>query len=361
MGYQLKNKLSLSIYVEHNQQLVEIPLTGQTTLTQMYLVESTRQAVPTLYLELQDGDKFFSAYPILDGQRIVVVVQPYESVTRQYVFRVFSFSSNFTGITTQYKIDAYADHVNYWFGTSCEGYNGSTSSVIQTIASKCGLTSEVDATHDSQLWMQSNRTYNDFVSYLSSNGYVNDESYMVRCLRLDSTLVYKNVNQIKQPLCEVVVYTEKQGAVLATDANVKSNSGLNNMQNYSAVMQGPDAYTNLSFTPTENNLSINTQINSQVKRGKISYQYVGFNTYTDYWKARYQNNRFAKLYNVDCSFITPSVTDLSPLNAFQLSIPDSEGQLDVSDSGLYIVDTRTICVAGVSYAERINATRKGIN
>lgn len=362
MGYQLKNKLTIAIYVEVNGQRLEVPLTSQTTLTEMYLVESTRQSVPTLYLQLEDGDRFFSQCPLLDGQRIYVVVQPYNQQAVQYSFRVYSYSSQFNGLTNTYRIDGYLDCPKFWFGTSCGSYNGSTSSVINQVASQCGIFAECDTTHDSQLWMQNNRTFNDFVRYLTAYGYVNDNSYMVRSLNLNNTLVYRNVNAIVNHACEVVAYSQKEGAVLATDIRVKSNSGLNNaVGGYSSIMQGEQAYKNLTVDQTERNLALNADINSQIGRGKIGHSYVSFNQYSDYWKAAYQNLRYSKLYSVDCAFLTSQVTPLNPLKAFRLAVPESQGELDVSDSGLYIVDTRTICVRGVTYAERINGTRKGVN
>ena len=368
MGYQLKNRLDVAIeYEVSDGQYIELPLAQGTTLTELYMVESTKLSVPTLYVQIEDGLKYFTQYALLDGRRIAVSLSINGQPLVQSRFRIFGFSSNYNGKTTTYKIDGYLDCPLYWFGTSCNCYNGTSSYVISEVARLCGLNAYTDQTHDSQLWAQGNMTYNDFVSYVVKHGYRNNNSYMVRCLWLDKSLLYKDVNSITTPTANVIANSSKDGYFTCTDLNIKANSGLNNASGgYASIVQtsditGDNLYNKLTVNKGEAYLNTNQQINSQIKRGVVQYGYISPNMNENYWLGTYQNFRYAKLYNVDCAMIINNPSSLRPLSAFNLVANDTEDTMDTSDSGLYIVDTRTICIKGVTYAERINATRKGVN
>lgn len=367
MGYKLKNKLELAIQFEVGSKFVEFPLANESVLTELCITESTRIAVPTIYLKVNDGDGFFNLCPLLDGNRLTVSMIAEGKVLAKSVFRIFSFTSTFVGTSNSYTIEGYLDCPKYWLSSNCSVYDGNSSFVVSEIARICGLTAETDQTHDSQLWCQGNLTNSQFISYMTKHGFKNNTSYLVSALRTDGTLVYKDVNAIKDADVNVVAYSRRQGYVTATDINIRSNSGLNNatggyasLMVDSSLVREDQVYKNLTVTNLENILNLNAQVASGIKRDMVYHSLIGADQNSNYWLGTYQNTRYAKLYNVDCAMITDMPTPLSPLRSFKLAVSES-GNLNTSNSGLYIVDTKTIIIRGVVYAERINATRKGVN
>ena len=368
MGYQLQNRITVVIeYEVETNQFIEVPIDSGTTLTQMYMVESTKIAIPTLFLQLEDGLLFFTKYALLDGRRIKISLLTSGQAIQQCTFRIFSFQSEFNGKVNTYKIDGYLDCPLYWFATSCQTYRGSSSSVLNQIAVRCGLTYTGDVTHDSQLWVQGNRTNCDFVNYVATHGYKSNTSYMVKCVYLQGALAYKDVNAITSSKYTVVVDDTREGCYVATDINIRANSGLNGANGgYASLMNVNDlsqsaSYNSLVTINTERSPNFNTGINQQIKRGIVDFNCLSTDANEHFWAGTYQNFRYSKLYNVECSMMLNTVSELYPLVGVNLSVNETSKTLDTSDSGLYVVNTRTVCVIGVNYGERITCTRKGVN
>lgn len=367
MGYKLQEKLELVVEFEQSGRYVEFPFESNTnTLTELSMCESTKFIVPTVFLQLQDGCGFFKEYPMIDGQRVRVSLAVQGQVTKSRIFRIYSQSVMFDGVSDTAKIDGYLDCPIYRYTSSCAGYNMTTASAIQQIASQCGFKSDVAQTSDKQIWMQGNRTYSDFVTYLTQHGYAGAYSYMVSGLTLDSVLKYRDVNNINDPPFNMIVHSSRDGYIACTDINVSSNSGLTNgFGGYaSTLVDMRDNVERKDLTVKKNNrvLSVNTDLVRAIKRSNINYSLYRADLSPNYWDATYQNDRYARLYNVTASLMITLPSNVTLLSSINLAIFDQTGEkVNAKDSGSYIVDTRTIYIRGINYAERITATRMGIN
>ena len=368
MALLLKQKLQLTLMYEATPgKLVEYPLGDQCHLTELCISESTKLSIPTINLILEDGGKFFSNYPVLDGRLLVVSLMAESVALTQSVFRVYSYKSDFNGKNDTYTISGYFDCPKYWCSSSCQGYVGTSGEVIQQVATLCGLKADTVTTHDSQLWMQGNKTYHDFVKYLTDNGFKANNSYLVSGVTLDGTLIHRDVTKLTSPLYKVVTHGQSNNCYTATDFDTRSNSGVNNITGgYASVMVNDNlntitSYKQVTVNNAEPNMSVNSDLVKTIKRNKVYFSDYGVDCNESYWLGRYQNDRLSKVYSVVGEFMFDSPTKLSLLTPFQVAVNDTRDTTNDKESGLYIVDSRTIYIRGITYAERISASRKGFN
>ena len=370
MAFNINNLLEAIIEVEvAKDTFLEFPCVDACMLSELNMTESVKFHVPLLYLQLEDGVEFFNQFAFVDGCRIRITILMGGKPFQGTVFRVFNHTSTLNPTGQTIKIDAYLDCPIYWFSSSCKGYRGSSAQVIREIANLCKLGCEADSTQDSQLWMQGNLSYAEFVRYLTQRGFAGKGSYMMSGLTLSSNLLYKNVNKISDPQVKVAAYTESSGFFKATDMNIYSNSGLNNGGGggYASLMRkqdvsGEDAtYSKLNVTMKESNINFDTTLASDVSRSKVNFSYFNPDQSMNYWEGVYQNDRYSRLYTVNVDMIIDSPTPLTLLSPFSLSAYQSQGQIDAKNSGMYIVDTRCLIIRGNKYGERISACRMGVN
>lgn len=370
MGFYVENRLIVVVEIEVGDDVfVEFPNFPGNALNEINLTESTKFTVPTLFLSLEDTIGFFDKYPLLDGQRIRISLSLADSAQKSYTFRIFSHRDTFSGNSTSVAIDGYLDCPTYWFTSSCAGVRGSTSEVISKIAERCGMTSAVSTTQDSQLWMQGNMTNAEFVQYLTKRGFSGTHSYMVSCVYLESMLVYRDVNNLPDSGYRVSLHTLSEGYYYASDYSITSNSGLNNglggyasmMREQRATVENEKTINELNVKTSNSFLNLDQSLARTIGRSQVFFSCLNPDVNQNLWQGLYQNNRYSKLFTVNCNLVIVSPTDLRPLCPFQLSSLTPNGDIDSIKSGTYITDTRSIVIRGSRYVERITATRLGYN
>ena len=314
---------------------------------------------------------FVTTNSIFQGEQVAFIWQPVLSKMEiEFAYTSFKWgnsAANNAGVTV--AIDAYLNCPKYWFTSSCMGYKGSTSQVIKQVASTCGFGEDCDATQDTQLWMQGNMTYAEFVKYLTQKGFAGKGSYMMSGLTLSQSLVYKNVNNLPDSGVKVATFAESEGFFIATDFSVSSNSGLNNGGGggYASLMRkqttnaNDTTYKTLDVKKKESNVNIDTNVVSEVQRSKVTFSYFNPEQAVNLWEGVYQNDRYSRLYTVNCNMIINSPTPLTLLTPYSLTAYNAEGAIDTKNSGTYIVDTRCMIIRGNKYGERISACRMGVN
>lgn len=371
MGFNVNNMLEVVIEFETaKDEFTEFPCIELCTLTELNLTESVKFHVPLLYLQLEDGIDFFNKFSFTDGCRIRVTILINSKTFQQVEFRIFNHNTTLTTVGRTVTIDAYLNCPKYWFTSACTAYRGSTSQVMKQIATLCDFGSDCDSTQDSQLWMQGNMTYSDFVRYLTQRGFAGKGSYMMSGLTLSKSLIYKNVNKLPDSGIKVATFNQSEGFFLATDFSITSNSGLNNgggggyasllrMQTMSSAKD--TTYNKLDVKKKESNVNIDTTVVEEVKRSKTMFSHFNPDQSLNFWEGVYQNDRYARLYTVNCNMIINSPTPLTLLTPYTLSAYNANGVIDTKNSGVYIVDTRCIVIRGNKYAERISACRMGVN
>lgn len=361
MSYKLRNKLEVSITLTQNSNIIDIPLDNYCALSELNITESTKYAVPLLYLELQDASQFFTRNPLYDGQLLTVSILTNGIALQQSKYRVYAFKTRFTGTAVTVQIDAYLDCPKYWFETSIRTFNSNSSSVISEIASKCGLKADVVSTNDKQLWCQGNMSNSKFCHYLASHGYKTKSSYMVVALNAESKLIYRDVNHIKDGYFNVTQYTQVENSYTATDVAVSSISGLNNCigGGYGLKLvdqQKSKIHNDLTVTKS---VDYNTEVADSISQSVVRFSNLRPDVTSNLWVGNYQNMRFSKLFSAEASMIINNYTKITLLNKINLTALLYDGAPDKVNSGEYIVDTRSIIIRGSNYAERITACRLG--
>nr|DAH47950.1 MAG TPA: hypothetical protein [Caudoviricetes sp.] len=371
MAFNVNNMLEVVIEFEVEKGgFMEFPCVEMCTLTELNMTESVKFHVPLLYLQLEDGIGFFTKFPFIDGCRIRITILINSKTFQRVEFRVFNHNTILTRMGQTVTIDAYLNCPKYWFTSSCAGYRGSTSQVIKQIAETCGFGTDCDSTQDSQLWMQGNMTYAEFVKYLTQRGFGGKGSYMMSGLTLSQSLVYKNVNKLPDSGVKVATFTQSEGFFLATDFSINSNSGLNNGGGggYASLMRmqttsetKDTTYKTIDVKKKESNVNIDIDLVSEVQRSKVLFSHFNPEQSANLWEGVYQNDRYSRLYTINCNMIINSPTPLTLLTPYTLSAYNAEGVVDTQNSGTYIVDTRCMIIRGNKYGERITACRMGVN
>jgi len=367
MSYTLSNRVEVSLYI--NDQ--EYPLDTNNVIDFLHIGSTTKAILPQIHIGLTDQTHALDKLELQDAIPIRVAIKGYGAPTVTYNFRKFDHRRDYNGACYVYQFDGYWDAPLYWAGTSLAGYRGASNDVLQQVAQACGLKYSGTSTSDTQLWMQRNRTYGEFTRRVAAHGFINDKSYMVACVDLNGTLLYKDANNLPTAQLVVVANQLVDGAYTCMDASATAASGLNNKvtgYNYSHFdqsMAGATAQTEhatLAFTPDSRSPLFNTTMKNAAGRGMISYAPIDVgNTHEMYQRAKYQNRRYANLYNLDVEFLMPQPTTLDLLKTYTFSSVDENDRKDIANSGDYTVAARSILIQGTQYGEKIVGTRHGTN
>lgn len=367
MGYSLQNQLEVSLYINN----VEYPLDSNNVLDFLHIGSSTKGKLPTIHFGLTDQLHALDQLELQDAIPLRVAIKGYGAQTVSYSFRKFNHTRVFNGACYVYQVDGYWDSPLFWAGTTLAGIRGTSNDVLSQIAAKCGLKFDGATTSDSQLWMPRNRTYGDFAKRVASRGYINDGSYMLACVDLNGTLLYKDINNLPSAQFVVIANELADSAYTAIDYSAVASSGLNNQvtgynyTRYGQSMAGDTthtAYDSLQFTSDSRSPLFNTTMKQQASRGMMTYSPIDVgNVHSSYERALYQNQRYAGLYNMDVEFLMTQPTTLDLLKTFTFSAVDENDRKDEANSGDYTVSARALLVQGTIYGEKIIGTRNGTN
>ena len=366
MSFSITNRIDISIYING----VDYPLgPGTNTLNFLHMGCSSRGKLPTCHFMVTDTTKSLDKIFLQDGIPLTINAKPYRFPNSTYNFRLFHKRKTFNGSAFVYEVDGYWDAPMYWTGTSQTGIQGTSGTVLNTIANNTGLMYTGINTNDTQLWMPRNRSLGEFVKTVYQHGYINDNSYTVAGVDLSGTLLYVDANNLPAPATTLVAYQMVEGMYTVTDYKAVSKSGLNNAltgYNNTRVTQSQTGTalstdnTQVAFTPDTTAPSFNTTVKTQAARGYQTYGPIDVgNVHANYERAAYQNMRFANLYSMDVEFLLNTPSSLSLFDKFTFSLETENQKQDPAYSGVYIVAGRAIYVQGTTYCEKIIGTRTG--
>lgn len=341
------------------------------------LISDTRFFLPMMFLQFADqGDILRKAgVTLFDAVPIIISLGTGDQKIN-YEFRLHRPEQVTSGNLTIYKMSAYLDAPLYLAESMNKGYLGTSSEVITQIGERSGLTVEAEPTTDNQRWWQGNRRNADFVRYLAQHGYKSDESLMVTGVRFDKALRYMDINGI-EPRDMWLSYTKMDSNVVTlVDHRFNDPMGGNNLirgyrsRTIDQKVDSPDTnYNDSSVNPRASTVSMNTDLQSQLQRGKVEFSPLyGPDTVHDNWaKARHQNLRGRYLNNTTCAALTTNQSNLDLFDSVKLdsslSVRDNsmdDGQ-NSSREGQYIVAGKEIMLVGRNYGERIKLIRAGMN
>ncbi|BAG41650.1 hypothetical protein [Ralstonia phage phiRSL1] len=367
MGYTVADRLEVTILIDG----VEFPLDTLNFLHMLHIGCSTRTRVPTCRFVIGDARHAMDAFNLQDGIPLTITLRALGGDQRTYSFRKFNHKKSFNGECFVYDVDGYWDSPLYWAGTSTTSIRGTSDEVLKQIAATCGLKYDGVSTTDSQLWTPRNRSYAEFVKAVVARGYVNNTSYMVAGLGLDGVLRYRNVNQLPKSKLQVTLGQIVPGSYVAMDYQPVAASGMSNkMQGYQHTRYGQslvnpqatDSWSQLTYVPDVTSPMLNQTISQKIVSGYRSYGGLDIgNTHPAYEQARYQNQRFAALYNTAVEFLMLTPTTFNLFDKFTFAVDAENQKSDTAYAGEYTIAAQALFVQGASFGEKILGVRQGTN
>lgn len=368
MGYAVNDRVEISLFIDS----MEYPLGQGGVLDFLQIGSSTKGLLPTIHFGITDSVHALDQLQLQDGIPLRVTIKGYSSSTVTYNFRKFNHKRSFNGSCYVYEVDGYWAAPLYWAGTTLAGITGSSSAVLSSIASTCGLKFNGITTNDTQLWMPRNRSYGMFAKKVASRGYVSDASYMIHCVDMTGTMQYQDVNNLPAPKAAIILNQMSTTAFTAIDVSAVAASGLNNQitgywntryeQSTTNSTALTTAHDTVQFEADSRSPLFNTAVKSDTSRGLMTYAPIDVgNVHSNYERAAYQNMRFANLYNMDVQFLMSTPTNLDLLSTFTFSVTNEQDAQDTGYAGNYAVSARAIYIKGATYAEKLIGSRHGTN
>lgn len=366
-GYLVSGQIEVSVFINDT----EYPLGAINLLQALHICTTVRASVPLLSMRITDVQHLMERIGLQDGVPIRVVIKAQNKDSKTYNFRAFSHKKEQAGSSFVYQIYGVWDSPMYWTSTTAAGLEGTSNDVLQQIAQKCGLKYSGVSTGDSQVWLPQNKLYRMWAKDIAAAGYVNDMSCMALGLDLDNTLVYRNINKLDAATKTIVAYQYKKDAFTATDFELTTESGFNNAitgyQNMryaqsSVADEIQQQIKSLTFKADVKAPLYNTELRDKVGRGAVRFGPIDCgNVHQNYEKAKYQNIRYANLFNLGIRAMVTTPTNIQLLEAINFSVQKENTDIDTANSGIYTVTGHSIYVEAATYAEQFGLARHGIN
>lgn len=371
MGFRINDQLTGSLFIGGREFIME----AGNSLKSLHLRASSLITLPELCISLIDTLNQMPQFGLQDGAQITLQINGGQlQLTRK--FRVQRWKRTPAPLGFSFYIECYADAPRYWLGTSIGGRRGSSSQVLQAIASLSGIKwdSANANTSDAMLWMPSNRTYGNWARDIARTGYISDTSHMVLAVDSTGTMRYRDINANPKPKVTVgpIVPASSTGVFQQiTDFTPVTNSGTTNSIGgymHSRFVQAIDdngtsvdsLEDELQFKPDAKYPLLSEDVRGRMVRGSVSFAPVDFgNVHSNYERAKYQNTRYNLLNSLTGKFLFPFQTAWEPFDNFTLSLPV---ELDSSQyDGEYTVQTKIIFIQGGTYNEQLIAVKNGLN
>ena len=366
MALEIAGRISIKIFF--NQKEVPLGYGTGITLTKLHMSCSTRIGVPMIHIVAEDTIDYFQTSKLLfDNCLITVVIAESTGVGRTYEFRLnsYSYPESVVSQSRSISIDGYLNTIKYWQETCFTSFSGTSSSVLSTIANKCGLNYVGESTSDSQIWFPNNLPYFEMARRISERGYKTDSSCMQLGLDLSKTLLYKDVSSLANPKTSIAVGKRVEGKLYAVDVKPISRPGAKNgLTGYSSKVieqdiLDPTYKTKSTVKVSSTNgrgLAMNSKAKAEVQAGKVRFGPIDpGNVHEFYEVALYQNRRLTNLFNNGLELIFSEPTNLVLLDCVSVS-SDNENRDLFALRGNYRVSSRNVYTNGADYYEKVELT-----
>lgn len=368
MGYQLGNRINLSLYVEG----FELPIDGYMSVLKLHIGSTLGMKLPVMVVLISDAHGVLDAVPLTrDATRISVKIGAGTDDQWLYTFRLFNHHKepDSSGGNT-WTIECYFDAPLWWAGTSMQHYSGTSNDVLSQIAATCAIPYSGEQTADGQTWSQQNRRYADFAKYVAQHGFKTDTSRMTLAYDLSNRLIYKDVNKPESPLLTVVNGKFQEGCAFVTHYQAESISGYTNRNmGYQSTMYRQSMFKTgqvdtLAFTPNVTDPNYNVSLKKTIQTGKPRHSLIDVgNSNDNKERAKFQNARYAQMFNqklhLSSDYLPLPLPLLSWVNCNMYS--ERSGAADVQNSGVYLVTARSILVKGTYFLDSVQCERHGVN
>lgn len=364
MGYLVQGRLEVSVYFNDQEFIFDTV----NLLNYLHISESRRFQLPALTMSLMDRAQYFSRTNALkDGSKITIVLKAVGSKNSKTMnFRIFSYEAEGA---FSYKITGYMDFPLYFNGTSFKPIYGSSSAVLQEIATRCGMEYDGVPTNDVQSWYPKNLTYAKFARSVVDHAWVVDSSFMDVAVSSSGKMIYRDVNNLTAEPVKLIAYSYAENSYPVTSCEMSTSSGFNNLQTGywnayldQSIVVDNKLYNDLPFKPDSKDPLLNLELRGKLERGQWTYTPIDVgNTHYAYQKAAYQNNRYANLLSFGVDFTIPLDTQLEIFDRVSYTVQNDDSSIATRYAGIYTVAEKIIYVQGANYAEKITAFRHGTN
>lgn len=316
---------------------------------------------------------------ISDGTPISIRVGTSSARSSLYKFRAFKPKSLPSESSDSVHVSMYADHPDYWLTRTTKPFEGNSSALIEYVAGLSGLIAKVDATGDSQIWLPMNKRLCEFVDTAARAGYISDKSCMQHGVRLDRTLVYKNVDDLNYSGAakfQTGLYGDP-GAKLWPCLSYRSIpvSGYANSTGGYAATQVSDSlvvddvvHKEVTKSLKNSVMYMNTNLADKYKgNGRVSMAPIDAgNTHAKYQQALYQNKRSSAINSGRLDLVTNQWTELDLIDTVitalvKLGTTEVDSvHLDDDASGKHYVGAKSVYLdLRGNYYERFTLIRDG--
>lgn len=365
MGYQLSNRLTLSIYIED----VELPTEGLISVASLHIGSSIKMKVPMLSLVLNDTTYALDKLPLIrDATRIRIMLSAGTQTQHTYNFRMFNYKRQPQAAFVTWTFDGYFDNPLWWAGTSLRNYRGSSNTVLEEMAGICQINYQGKSTADARTWQQQGMRYSNFAKYVAERGYSSDMSRMTLGFDLSNTLIYKDVAEDVQPEITLSNKQFTEGHLPLVDYRPHAVSGhANRSIGYSSPfyrqsLTAPSSVENLDLIPNSNNMQLNQEVKDAIGKGQARFSVIDVGNSDFAERAIFQNTRLGALFSQHVQLMA----NMMPLNIKLLdwvntSLVLDSGALDEANSGKYLITARAILIVGTTFTEKLLGQRHGTN
>lgn len=272
-----------------------------------------------------DGsEEFITNSPIVDGTPIKIFIESTDlDFSYVYFYRVAKVDViQNTNSSYRYTVSGYTDFYNLFEPPTSFAHYGKSSQVFKNIADTYNLESEIDTTNDEQLWICSEQNLKEWLSFVSSRGWIDETSGMFWCLDRHRCLLYKNISSLfNEPTTYSFVPGTSVGSLESKtiyyfSSTISNKTAEENITNNG--YGGSDFHFDLLNYKTQetsankvkafsNIININKQISKGLKQSFHTLD-VG-NLHKNYYVAHDQNMRvlstFSTYYGLNCQFFYP--------------------------------------------------------
>lgn len=355
----------------------EVPLATDTSL-EISIIQSVNNLTPVMQAKIVDTAGLHARFnAFADGAPIEVSIGPGLTATGINKFIRFNMPKvqNNRGadiITFSAQIPQASSLRNL----QQKAYSQMPSSAaIAAIAGRIGLPLISDVTSDVMTWLPNNRPIGQWLRHVADHGWASAQSamHLTSGGRGDGnwSLLYKDVMQAAQssPMARIVT-DGYQGSNDITSWGTlwRSHSGtLNSMLGYNGIVQQVNIqgltkqFQNVAARLSTASFNMSSAVKGIVADlPRIFLPRDNGNVHKNYAQAEHQNDRLKATFTSFLTVITPDYTNLQVLDPVEAVVYIND-QVNATQTGKYVVHSRTQHTSGNMYRELLVLASQGVN
>jgi hypothetical protein len=350
---------------------------GPDTVKSLSVIQNIHNSTPVLQGVIHDIYGMHAKYNVFgDGAQLVVDIGPGDSSSKSTNFRRFNtpdVKNGNGGDTISFSAQYDAPKLRNLHQKAMPDM--SSSDAIKSALGAVGIKFEGHSTSDIMTWLPNNRPLHQWLRHVADHGYASAKSAMHLAMgsRGDGawTMLYKDM--IKQAQSSPIIRLVSQGFEKSSDitilaSNWRSHSGtLNNAGGYSGQTQQVDKtglvklFAQVAAGKSMSSLDMSSVVKAAVSKLPIHFlQHDVGNTHANFAVAKHQNARLKQTFTSFLSILTHDYTNLRIMDPVQAVIMQGTS-MNETQSGTYVVHSRTQHASGTFYREKIVLAAQGVN